>query len=152
MSSCLKNFIGILLVEKTTRDIYHMWLFRDGVNYTSNNKTMPKYYCDYCKSYLTHDTMSVRKSHLVGKNHIRYYCQYFENKAKAEGIWNPQQLVYEVNLSYLNRNAPGSDSSKKIFDHDLPPPPNLLGFPNPPPSSLRNTEEYQKSIRLILET
>ena len=28
---------------------------------------MPKYYCDYCKSYLTHDTMSVRKSHLQGE-------------------------------------------------------------------------------------
>lgn len=100
--------------------------------------------------------MSVRKSHLVGKNHIRYYCQYFENKAKSQGIWNPQELVYEVNLEYLNRNAPGSGSTSKVTEQEqdsfLPPPPNLLGFPNPPPSTLRNTEEYQKSIRLIMDS
>jgi U1 small nuclear ribonucleoprotein C len=115
---------------------------------------MPKYYCDYCKSYLTHDTMSVRKSHLVGKNHIRYYCNYYEKKAKETGIWNPHESVYEINVTHLNKNAPGKvvSRSKDITEPDnedesvLPPPPSLNGFPQPPPSVLRCTEEYQKAI------
>ncbi|KAK6454539.1 uncharacterized protein RJT20DRAFT_59303 [Scheffersomyces xylosifermentans] len=141
---------------------------------------MPKYYCDYCKSYLTHDTMSVRKSHLMGRNHIKYYCSYYEEQAKKTGIWNPEELAYEVTFNELDRNAPGSkavvkkknndylldvtykneDQQTKDSDKDeakkegedeeenfsLPPPPNLAGFPNPPPSVLCNTVEYQKAI------
>lgn len=42
---------------------------------------MARYYCDYCHSYLTHDTLSVRKSHLVGKNHIRLTADYYFNKS-----------------------------------------------------------------------
>lgn len=111
---------------------------------------MPKYYCDYCKSYLTHDTMSVRKSHLMGKNHIRYYCNYYEMKAKETGIWDPLDSMYEINLSYLNRGAPGASNEGNRSDlkgeFRLPPPPSLTNYPNPPPSVFRNTEEYQQSI------
>ncbi|RLV95639.1 U1 small nuclear ribonucleoprotein C [Spathaspora sp. JA1] len=134
---------------------------------------MPKYYCDYCKSYLTHDTMSVRKSHLMGKNHIKYYCNYYELKAKETGQWNPTELMYEINLTYLNHNAPGSQhtnykyrnqntitnvddittkESSDVGANDdeeeflLPPPPNLAGFPLPPPSVFHNTREYQRAI------
>ncbi|GMM55282.1 Yhc1 protein [Maudiozyma humilis] len=45
---------------------------------------MPRYYCEYCHSYLTHDTLSVRKSHLRGKNHLRITQDYYRNKAVAE--------------------------------------------------------------------
>lgn len=109
---------------------------------------MPKYYCDYCKSYLTHDTMSVRKSHLMGKNHIKYYCNYYEQKAKEEGIWDSHNSIYEINLAYLNRGAPGSGKKDKDVDNKfyLPPPPNLASFPNPPPAALHNTEEYKIAI------
>ena len=27
---------------------------------------MPKFYCDYCDTYLTHNTPSVRKTHCAG--------------------------------------------------------------------------------------
>lgn len=40
---------------------------------------MVRFYCLYCKSYLTHDTASVRKSHLQGKNHIRLVADYYRN-------------------------------------------------------------------------
>ena len=30
---------------------------------------MPKYYCDYCDTYLTHDSPSVRKTHNGGRKH-----------------------------------------------------------------------------------
>ncbi|CAI4598635.1 BGP_1a_G0037450.mRNA.1.CDS.1 [Saccharomyces cerevisiae] len=43
---------------------------------------MSRYYCEYCHSYLTHDTLSVRKSHLVGKNHLRITADYYRNKAR----------------------------------------------------------------------
>lgn len=71
-------------------------------------------------------------------------------KAKETGIWDPSDSIYEVNLSYLNRGAPGASKDgstyKKDGDFCLPPPPSLSNFPNPPPSVLRNTEEYQASI------
>ncbi|KAK6464041.1 hypothetical protein DFJ63DRAFT_317385 [Scheffersomyces coipomensis] len=85
---------------------------------------MPKYYCDYCKSYLTHDTMSVRKSHLIGKNHIKFYCNYYESKAKETGVWNEvnnqdSSQKYEITLDYLNRKAPGSSYDlNAVKDHD----------------------------------
>ncbi|GAV54137.1 hypothetical protein ZYGR_0AK06390 [Zygosaccharomyces rouxii] len=41
---------------------------------------MARYYCEYCHSYLTHDTLSVRKSHLIGKNHLRITADYYRNK------------------------------------------------------------------------
>ncbi|EDO15865.1 hypothetical protein Kpol_1009p11 [Vanderwaltozyma polyspora DSM 70294] len=41
---------------------------------------MVRYYCEYCHSYLTHDTKSVRRSHLVGKNHLKAVADYYRNK------------------------------------------------------------------------
>ena len=40
--------------------------------------TMPKYYCDYCDAFLTHDSPSVRKTHNSGRKHkenVRHYYQ-----------------------------------------------------------------------------
>jgi len=42
---------------------------------------MPKYYCDYCDVFLTHDSPSVRKSHNSGWKHkaaVRTYYSQFE--------------------------------------------------------------------------
>ncbi|CAA0834791.1 U1 small nuclear ribonucleoprotein C [Striga hermonthica] len=44
---------------------------------------MPRYYCDYCDTYLTHDSPSVRKQHNSGYKHkanIRAYYQKFEEQ------------------------------------------------------------------------
>lgn len=43
--------------------------------------TMPRYYCDYCDTYLTHDSPSVRKQHNAGYKHkanVRIYYQQYE--------------------------------------------------------------------------
>ncbi|VDO52172.1 unnamed protein product [Heligmosomoides polygyrus] len=40
--------------------------------------TMPKYYCDYCDTFLTHDSPSVRKTHNGGRKHkenVRMFYQ-----------------------------------------------------------------------------
>lgn len=60
----------------------------------SNRRKMPKFFCDYCDVYLTHDSMSVRKAHNNGRNHMRnvidYYQQIGHEKAQAviDGITN----------------------------------------------------------------
>ncbi|RXI02662.1 hypothetical protein DVH24_002740 [Malus domestica] len=44
---------------------------------------MPRYYCDYCDTYLTHDSPSVRKQHNAGYKHkanVREYYQQFEQE------------------------------------------------------------------------
>lgn len=33
---------------------------------------------DYCDVYLTHDSMSVRKAHNAGRNHLRNVQAYYE--------------------------------------------------------------------------
>ncbi|XP_017231214.1 U1 small nuclear ribonucleoprotein C [Daucus carota subsp. sativus] len=44
---------------------------------------MPRYYCDYCDTYLTHDSPSVRKQHNAGYKHkanVREYYQQYEQQ------------------------------------------------------------------------
>ncbi|GIY12755.1 u1 small nuclear ribonucleoprotein C [Caerostris darwini] len=48
---------------------------------------MPKYYCDYCDTYLTHDSPSVRKTHCNGRKHKEnvkfYYQKWMEQQAQS---------------------------------------------------------------------
>lgn len=47
---------------------------------------MPKYYCDYCDTFLTHDSPSVRKTHCAGRKHKEnvkfYYQKWMEDQAQ----------------------------------------------------------------------
>ncbi|XP_078485851.1 U1 small nuclear ribonucleoprotein C [Ciona intestinalis] len=47
---------------------------------------MPKYFCDYCDTYLTHDSPSVRKTHCSGRKHKdnvkMYYQTWMEEQAQ----------------------------------------------------------------------
>lgn len=57
---------------------------------------MPKYYCDYCDTYLTHDSPSVRKTHCQGRKHkdnVKFYYQkWMEDQA--------QQLIDATTAMY----------------------------------------------------
>lgn len=64
-------WLGLNLIEEKER----------GTKVLKRHIQMPRYYCDYCHSYLTHDTLSVRKSHLIGKNHVKLTADYYDNKA-----------------------------------------------------------------------
>lgn len=48
---------------------------------------MPRYYCDYCDTYLTHDSPAVRKQHNAGYKHkanVRnYYMQFEESQTPS---------------------------------------------------------------------
>jgi len=39
---------------------------------------MPKFFCDYCDCYLTHDSPSVRKAHCSGRKHKDNVRSYYE--------------------------------------------------------------------------
>lgn len=112
---------------------------------------MPKYYCYYCKSYLTHDTLSVRQSHLMGRHHIRHYCDYYEQKARETGLWDALAPEYEVNLLLLNQRAPSPDNLGDRVPMRLPPPPHTDTMPNPLVALLRHTEEHQRAIYEVQE-
>ncbi|EXX52480.1 Yhc1p [Rhizophagus irregularis DAOM 197198w] len=64
---------------------------------------MPKYYCDYCDVYLTHDSSSVRKAHNNGKNHImnvrNYYAELGQDKAQA--------IIDEITKAYERAGQSG---------------------------------------------
>ncbi|KAI7866013.1 U1 zinc finger-domain-containing protein, partial [Spinellus fusiger] len=59
---------------------------------------MPKYYCEYCDIFLTHDSSSVRKAHNAGKNHVlnvrNYYAEIGQDKAQA--------IIDEITKAYEN--------------------------------------------------
>ncbi|KAB8236153.1 putative U1 snRNP complex component Yhc1 [Aspergillus alliaceus] len=44
---------------------------------------MPKFFCDYCDVYLTHDSMSVRKAHNSGRNHLRNVLEYYQRTSTS---------------------------------------------------------------------
>lgn len=38
---------------------------------------MPKYFCDYCDAFLTHDSFKGRKQHQYGQKHRDNYRHYY---------------------------------------------------------------------------
>lgn len=66
---------------------------------------MARYYCEYCQSYLTHDTLSVRKSHLIGKHHLKYVSDYYQNKFNEE-LKRASKTRTKKKRYYNNRISP----------------------------------------------
>lgn len=66
---------------------------------------MARYYCEYCQSYLTHDTLSVRKSHLIGKHHLKYVSDYYQNKYN-EQLKQESQRKTKKKRYYNKRESP----------------------------------------------
>ncbi|KAK6841461.1 U1 small nuclear ribonucleoprotein C [Apiospora arundinis] len=108
---------------------------------------MPKFFCDYCDVYLTHDSMSVRKAHNSGRNHLRnvvdYYQQIGHEKAQsvidsitssyaAEGQAHanpmlPQNQPHAAHHHMSHHGAPGAGAP----GFPMPPGPGGLPFPLP---------------------
>lgn len=93
---------------------------------------MPKYFCDYCDTYLTHDSPSVRKTHCAGRKHkdnVKFYYEkwYEQNIHKFRPVRPPMPHI----------PPPGSFSA-----FDFPPPPitrGLTSIPPPPISGILPT-------------
>jgi U1 small nuclear ribonucleoprotein C len=79
---------------------------------------MPKFFCDYCDVYLTHDSMSVRKAHNNGRNHLRNVQAYYEQISSDQ----TQQVINSITDAY---NTEGQ--ANPLFQQNL-----AGGFPGGP--------------------
>ncbi|KAJ2904446.1 U1 small nuclear ribonucleoprotein C [Coemansia aciculifera] len=57
---------------------------------------MPKYYCDYCDIFLTHDSSSVRKAHNTGWKHINQVAAYYRDLDAAQ----TQEIIDNITLAH----------------------------------------------------
>ena len=64
---------------------------------------MPKYYCDYCDIFLTHDSLSARKAHNVGWKH-KIQVQQFYSELDAESV---QQVIDSISEAYQAKGLGG---------------------------------------------
>ncbi|KAF2091957.1 zf-U1-domain-containing protein [Saccharata proteae CBS 121410] len=119
---------------------------------------MPKYKCsltppitrDYCDVYLTHDSMSVRKAHNSGRNHLRNVVEYYQRiypellmsvqpRAHAAAELNherAQTVIDDITSSYAAEGQAAQNPMLQFGGMPGPggfPPP--FGFPGgaPPP-------------------
>ncbi|ORX43635.1 zf-U1-domain-containing protein [Piromyces finnis] len=63
---------------------------------------MPKYYCDYCDVFLTHDSSSVRKSHNAGWKHKTQVQNYYN----ALGKDKIQEVIDQITRNKNDYNFP----------------------------------------------
>ncbi|XP_026477836.1 U1 small nuclear ribonucleoprotein C-like [Ctenocephalides felis] len=86
---------------------------------------MPKYYCDYCDTYLTHDSPSVRKTHCSGRKHkdnVKFYYQkWMEEQA--------QHLIDATTAAYKAGKIAQNPFAAKPGGVAIPPP--NMGPPRP---------------------
>ncbi|KAH8601037.1 U1 zinc finger-domain-containing protein [Bisporella sp. PMI_857] len=93
---------------------------------------MPKFFCDYCDVYLTHDSMSVRKAHNSGRNHLRNVVDYYQQIGHEKA----QSVIDSITNSYA---AEGQSSSNPMLGKNpgvnpmIPPPFPFPGGVPPPP-------------------
>jgi len=89
---------------------------------------MPKYYCDYCDTFLTHDSPSVRKTHCNGRKHKEnvkfYYQKWMEDQA--------QSLIDATTAAFKAGKALSG-----AFTGPKPPPGAILPPPPPLPPGAR---------------
>ena len=60
-------------------------------------------FCDYCDVYLTHDSMSVRKDHNSGRNHIRNVVDYYQRMLDGNKAMKAPALKHHPQKSDMKR-------------------------------------------------
>eukprot|EP00108_Taenia_solium_P008116 TsM_001016500 transcript=TsM_001016500 gene=TsM_001016500 len=82
---------------------------------------MPKYYCDYCDKFLTHDSPSVRKTHCTGRTHKNSVREYYQKWLEEQ----VQKLVDHASEAYRQGKVP-----PPMFGGAMGiPPPGMPGLP-----------------------
>ncbi|SPC63430.1 related to U1 small nuclear ribonucleoprotein C [Ustilago sp. UG-2017b] len=92
---------------------------------------MGKHYCDYCDVFLTHDSVSVRKAHNSGRNHLQNVREYYQSldpdqiqqvldtlakEYDRRGIEKPRDLLQPAGSSFMTFGAgPLSGTSDRAF-------------------------------------
>ncbi|XP_051143590.1 U1 small nuclear ribonucleoprotein C-like [Andrographis paniculata] len=90
---------------------------------------MPRYYCDYCDTYLTHDSPSVRKQHNAGYKHkanVRNYYQQYEaqlNQSLIDQKVKEHLGAFRPPVTPYGPLRPGLPVLPTPIPGQLPPPP-----------------------------
>lgn len=84
---------------------------------------MPRFFCEYCDVYLTHDSMSVRKAHNSGRNHLRNVIDYYQQI----GHEKTQSVIDSIASSYSAEGLQQPNLNLVQPGGGFPPPPH--GFP-----------------------
>ena len=103
---------------------------------------MPKYFCDYCDTYLTHDSPSVRKTHCAGRKHkenVKFYYQKWMEE-QAQNLIDATTAAFKAGKLPGNAGPPGHPGGVAIPPPGMmggppgmrPPPPGMMGGPPPP--------------------
>ncbi|XP_056126520.1 U1 small nuclear ribonucleoprotein C [Rhinichthys klamathensis goyatoka] len=82
---------------------------------------MPKFYCDYCDTYLTHDSPSVRKTHCSGRKHKENVKDYYQKWMEEQA----QSLIDKTTAAFQQGKIPPT-----AFPGAPPPGGSLLPHPN----------------------
>ncbi|CAI4222098.1 unnamed protein product [Auanema sp. JU1783] len=72
---------------------------------------MPKYYCDYCDTFLTHDSPSVRKTHNGGRKHKENVRMYYQKWMEEQA----QKLVDETARAFAQSAARGRPVNSMVM-------------------------------------
>lgn len=69
---------------------------------------MPRYYCDYCDAYLTHDSMAGRQQHMRGQQHsarrrlILHPCERSSSQLSYRAsLFSPPPFARDFNADFL---------------------------------------------------
>ncbi|KAK2504159.1 hypothetical protein MC885_006930, partial [Smutsia gigantea] len=89
----------------------HFLAARNGVA-KGPRSTMPKFYCDYCDTYLTHDSPSVRKTHCSGRKHKENVKDYYQKwmEEQAQSLIDKTSAFQSLVLKQLILNSKQEDS------------------------------------------
>ncbi|KAF9290549.1 hypothetical protein BGZ68_006785 [Mortierella alpina] len=88
---------------------------------------MPKYYCDYCDIFLTHDSSSVRKAHNAGRNHLINVKTYYSELPPSA----TQSVLDTINKAYAEA-ATRTDMASHDRDLQQSIPQQYSGYPQYP--------------------
>ncbi|XP_036254459.1 U1 small nuclear ribonucleoprotein C isoform X2 [Molothrus ater] len=89
---------------------------------------MPKFYCDYCDTYLTHDSPSVRKTHCSGRKHKENVKDYYQKWMEEQA----QSLIDKTTAAFQQGKIPPTPfSAPPPAGAMIPPPPSIPGPPRP---------------------
>ncbi|XP_014021494.1 U1 small nuclear ribonucleoprotein C [Salmo salar] len=89
---------------------------------------MPKFYCDYCDTYLTHDSPSVRKTHCSGRKHKENVKDYYQKWMEEQA----QSLIDKTTAAFQSGKIPPTPfPGAPPPGGAMLPPPNISGPPRP---------------------
>ncbi|CCI40504.1 hypothetical protein ABG067_000741 [Albugo candida] len=112
---------------------------------------MPRYYCDYCDTYLTHDSQAGRKQHNRGWKHRENVKLYYEQLLANQTILNTGGSVAMLMApgAWLRGPSLGIPTPLRpgMIPGRGPPPRGMMPPPGGPPSLMRPPPPMQSYPR-----